>query len=159
MGGVDMQKLISQLKRHEGFRAYQYLDTMGIPTIGYGYNLKANPEKLTVEQKQLFKLNGITEKFASDLLEKRIAILYDRLEDALSFWNELNEARQSVLLNMAFNLGLSGLFKFEKAIRLINQDKYFEAALELLNSIWTKQVKTRALELAYQMATGEFLND
>ena len=39
--------VIEQLKRHEGFRKHVYKCTAGHDTVGFGYNLDANPLALT----------------------------------------------------------------------------------------------------------------
>ena len=39
--------VIELLKKHEGFRDHVYRCTAGKKTIGYGYNLDANPKELT----------------------------------------------------------------------------------------------------------------
>ena len=57
---------------------------------------------------------------------------------------------------MAFNLGVSGLITFKNTLRLISVGHYYEAAEEMLNSKWARQVGYRAEELAEQMRTGEF---
>jgi lysozyme len=51
-----MDKLIAEIKRHEGFRPMAYRDTEGFLTIGYGLNLDA----------------GISEPLASHILEWQV---------------------------------------------------------------------------------------
>ena len=53
-------KLIEQLKRHEGFKPNVYKCTKGHNTIGYGYNLDANPLHLTSIEINHYYKSGIT---------------------------------------------------------------------------------------------------
>ena len=63
-------------------------------------------------------------------------------------------ARAEVLINMAFNLGITGLLKFRRALDAVRVDDYEAAATHMLDSRWASQVGRRAVELARQMRTG-----
>jgi lysozyme len=52
---------------------------------------------------------------------------------------------------MAFNLGISGLLKFKKTLKLIEEGNYKLAAKEMLKSKWANQVKNRAKHLSIMM--------
>jgi lysozyme len=56
---------------------------------------------------------------------------------------------------MLFNLGYGGVMKFGKFIAALTIGDYDEAADQMLDSLWAKQVKTRAVRLAKMMRTGE----
>ena len=55
---------------------------------------------------------------------------------------------------MAFNLGVSGLMKFQKTLRHVAAGRYEAAAQEMLRSRWADQVGQRAMTLSKMMATG-----
>ena len=131
-------KAIELIKRQEGFRSKPYHDTKGILTIGYGLNLE----------------EGITEKEASLLLEMRIEIYTNECYQLISNFNELNTIRQAVLVDMLYNLGKSRLSGFKKMIIAIKLHDFKEAAIEMLDSKWAKQVKGRAITLAKMMEKG-----
>lgn len=119
------------LKKHEGFRSFPYKCTAGKLTIGYGFNLDA----------------GITSEEADFLLKARV----DRVEKWLAsheWYRALDENRRDVLSNMAYNLGVAGLFKFKNMIKALEDGDYNKAAEEMLDSKWASQVKGRAIELA-----------
>ena len=138
---MNKAKLAEQLKNHEGLRLKPYTDTVGKLTLGIGRNLE---DKGITEQEALFMLNNDVDYF------------YSKLNKNLAWFKDLDDARQNVLVNMAFNLGISGLFTFKKMMACIFHYKYHDAAEEMLNSKWAKQVGYRAEELAEQMRTGEF---
>jgi len=151
-----MDKLIEQLKRHEGYRSRMYLCTAGKETIGYGYNLKANPLHLSsLEISNAYK-NGINEVEAERILKLMVSKCIDQLEEAIPFINKLDTVRQDILINMCFNMGLVGLLKFKKTLQLIEAGDYAKASVEMLASKWSKDVGNRALELSTQMKTGVY---
>lgn len=151
-----MDQLIEQLKRHEGFRNHSYRCTAGKKTIGYGYNLTANPLKLSSLEIYHAQLVGMGEHEAERLLKLMIAKITDQLEEALPVINKLDTVRQDVLINMAYNLGLVGLLKFKKMLLALEKKDYRTASIEMLNSKWARDVGDRAPELATQMMTGVY---
>lgn len=137
---MNYQATIEQIKRHEGLKLHPYKCTAGKTTIGYGRNLDDK---------------GITASEAEEMLLTDMCEVEERLftEGLLS---GLNDARKAVLINMGYQLGLSGLFKFKKMIAAVDRKEYELAAKEMLASLWAKQTPRRAKELSEQMLTGEF---
>lgn len=133
-------KLIEQIKRHEGFRSKPYKCTAGKLTIGYGLNLDA----------------GVNEELAQLILEYQVKRITNELRKLEWFFDIDSFARQDVIVNMAFNLGVAGACKFHKMINAISMHDYHEASKEMLNSKWAKQVGDRAVELAEQMRSGTY---
>jgi lysozyme len=127
-----------QIKIDEGLRLTPYLDTENILTIGYGRNLEHN---------------GITESEAEHMLRNDLRVAE---EDAVSFvtstvWQQLDAPRRAVLINMAFNLGLTRLSKFKKFKQALHDHDYHEAARQMLDSRWSRQVGERSHRLADSM--------
>jgi lysozyme len=50
----------------------------------------------------------------------------------LPWWAYLGDVRKRVLVNMAFNLGIAGLLKFENTLALIRSGSYAQAAAEMV---------------------------
>lgn len=134
-----IDKLIEQLKRHEGFRSKPYKDTAGHTTIGYGHNLDANP--LTKEQ-------------AEELLQDDLMTVIHEIDELMPWVADLDEVRQAVVYNMAFNLGTRGLLEWPNTLRFIKSGKFAAAATLMRSSLWRRQVGQRAIELANQLETG-----
>lgn len=65
-------------------------------------------------------------------------------------------ARQAVVLNMAFNLGINRLMLFRRMRGAYDGGDYERASIEMLDSRWADQVGRRATELAQQMRTGQW---
>lgn len=134
------EKLIELIKRHEGYSRLPYYDTTGHFTIGYGRNLSDM---------------GISDIEAEYLLKNDIsdASIYC---SAFTFWNNLNDARKVVLIDMCFNLGYKGLCTFKMFFSAIERNDHDAAAGEMLDSKWARQVGNRANELAEIWRRGEF---
>lgn len=126
--------------KHEGFSPTTYRCTAGKLSIGYGFNLEA----------------GITEEESRLLLEYRLGMIDDHLAYTLPFYSRLSRARQAVLCDMTYNLGITGLLKFEKMLKALEDENYHRAAIEMLDSKWARQVKGRARELASIMREGTY---
>ncbi|GAB1468051.1 hypothetical protein MASR2M64_07540 [Candidatus Cloacimonadota bacterium] len=136
-----MNRIKSQLVRHEGLRLKLYRCTAGKLTIGVGRNLDDC---------------GISQKEAYALLDNDILNCEQQLLDEIPvIYNALDEARQSVLLNMCFNLGLKGLLGFNNTLAFIAAGDWERAANGMLASKWAKQVGMRAIELSEMMRKGK----
>ena len=138
---MNKSKLAEQLKKHEGLRLKPYTDTVGKLTLGIGRNLA---DKGITEQEALFLLNNDVDYF------------YGQLNKKLDWFKNLDDCRQNVLVNMAFNLGVAGLLSFKSMLEECKNEQYNFASIEMLNSKWAKQVGDRSLELSRQMLTGEY---
>lgn len=135
-------ELIEMLKRHEGFRQFPYKCSQGYLTIGYGRNLESV---------------GVNQEEASTML---IHDAYKalRLLDNYPWFSRLDEVRQDALINFMFNVGPGTFTKFKKMIAALEAGDYKEAAAQLLNSLYAKQVGKRANEVAYMLETGLYLD-
>ena len=56
---------------------------------------------------------------------------------------------------MAFNLGVQGLLAFKHTLKLIEEGKTTQASIEMMDSKWAKQVKSRAIDLALILKSGK----
>lgn len=134
-------KLASMLVEHEGLRLKPYRCTAGKLTIGVGRNLDDR---------------GITPDEALYLLRNDIRDSRKELSASFPWFDNLDEVRQSVLIDMNVNLGLSRLKGFRNTLALIGVGKYEAAAVEMLDSKWAEQVGRRAQRLSRMMATGRW---
>ena len=125
---IDIAKLVSQIKRHEGFSKTPYADTEGYTTIGYGRNLD------TV---------GLRHDEAQLMLENDIAKAIEYLEQ-YPWWPELDGSRQRAMADMMFNLGPGGFATFKRMIACLHRCDYEGARKEMIDSKWFKQVGRRA---------------
>ena len=127
----------SMIKSHEGFRPYVYYDSMGFPTGGYGHAfLHRSPISHDV----------------ADLLFKedyeRSVGGYKKLE------LDLDPVRRGVVIDMIFNLGLSGVRGFPLMLKALRKKDHETAADEMVDSLWYGQTGYRAKKLVMMMRTG-----
>lgn len=149
-------QLVVELRRDEGVWYVRYLDTKGIPTTGVGHNLQARP----LPAGWTFPLSDVQ---VDELLEQDLGIVYADLDRNLPWWRDLNYARQRVICNMCFNLGITKLLGFVNTLAAMRQGRYVDAARGMLNSAWATQVGIydrngkpgRALRLANMMRDGK----
>jgi lysozyme len=92
---------------------------------------------------------------AKKRLSVKIAEAIADLDRNIPWWRQLNDARQDVLVSMAFNMGWPTLSTFRNTLAAIKAGDYERAAVGMLASKWASQVKGRASRLAAQMRTGE----
>ena len=136
---MDRNRLIDQLRIHEGVEKTVYNDSECIPTIGVGRNLRDR---------------GLSDDEIDYLLSNDIDIVVDELDKVLPWWKDLDEVRQRVLCDLVFNLGMPRFSGFKKSISHMKQQMWDQAADELLDSKWARQVGRRAQTLSEMMRTG-----
>ena len=135
------ERLKSQLRRDEGSRLESYRDQGGNITVGVGHNINAHGIRITPD-------------LEDDLLDEDTARAVVETIEALPWVQDLDEARQRVLYNMAFNLGINGLLGFHDTLHSVQAGRYTDAADRMLQSTWARQVGPRAKRLADAMRTG-----
>lgn len=134
---MNYDELEKSIKKSEDLSLKPYKCPNGFLTIGWGRNIQ---------------LNGISKSEADLLLRNDIFNIKLELEDKLPIFKKLDDIRQNVLLEMAFNMGVPKLLGFKntfRAIRLALEKKesgnldgfnYWitESSKEMLNSKWHK---------------------
>ncbi len=120
------------LARHEGFEGKPYKCTSGKVTIGYGFNLDDWP---------------LTPSECLPILESRMRRVRTDLANRISYFFSLPEAAQDVLVNMAYQMGVSGLLGFRRFLAALQARKFEDAYHEGLQSAWAQQTPKRAREL------------
>lgn len=139
MTSADLTRLFVQLETHEGVSLKPYTDTVGKLTIGVGRNLTDR---------------GISEEESDVLLLNDIGRVRVELHETFPWFDALDSVRQAAIVNIAFNIGLTRLRTFRKALAAMAHKQYGQASDEFMDSKWARQVGARAAELAAQIRTG-----
>lgn len=128
------QKGINLIVSFEGFSAKPYLDSAGIPTIGYGSTYYPGGKKVTMEDPAITKEQGV-ELFA-EVLPTYENIVNSKVKIAL------NQNQFDALVSHTYNTGGSdGLFSLinkragETEIRNWFTTKYITAGGKVLNGL------------------------
>ena len=129
----ELQEIVEDIKRHEGFEPKVYECSEGYNTIGYGFAIK------DLE---------IDEDVANLILMKKLHTLLQRIIIAFPWFKDTDDKVKKVVVEMCYNLGLRGFSKFKKTIYYLETEQYEEASTEMLDSLWAKQVKGRAKHLS-----------
>jgi len=132
----------NDIKRHEGYSDTVYVDTVGVPTVGYGH--------------ALLQGSKIPHMVADLLFDQDFNIALKDYEILTLRWSiTLDPVRRGILINMLFNMGMSRVSKFQKMLTALQIGDYDKAADEMMDSRWATQVGKRADELAKIMRKGE----
>ncbi len=122
----------------EGLRLWPYTDGAGKITIGYGTNIS----------------DGISSTEAAWLLDHRLTNAVAELTQTHPIVMTLAPARQIVLANLAYNMGVPVLGEFHNMWAAIGSGDFVTAAKELLNSKAAGQAPSRYARLATQLEDG-----
>lgn len=127
-----------QLPIDEGRESKPYPDTVGKLTIGVGRNLDDV---------------GLFADEIALMLENDIARAERATRALVPTFDSLSDTRKAVLCNMAF-MGQGKLAGFKKMLRAVNEGRFSDAADEILDSKYARQVGERAKRLAELMRKG-----
>ena len=128
-----MEKLLERIKHHEGYRSKVYKCTEGYDTIGYGFAIK----DLELE-----------EDICEEILLRKLRTLGRSVMGRFPFFDALPPDCKDVLMEMCFQLGVTGVSKFKKALKAMEDGDWEKAADEMLDSKWAKQTPNRAKEMS-----------
>jgi lysozyme len=164
-GDPDIRTLIHVLSFNEGRKPARYDDHKGIATIGVGFNLERGDARAKIEALGLdydAVLAGdkeLSQAQIDELLESTMAQAIEDARGVIPGFNDLTTPRQIVLADMAFNLGRAGLSKFRKMIAAIAVEDWDEAAEQMIDSKWYREVGHRGPRNVSVMRTGELVSD
>ena len=152
---MGKQQLIDLIADHEGLILKVYDDAtgkeigagdvlIGHPTIGVGRNIAKDGL-------------GISQEEAEFMLENDI----ERVKEEIKNFpiENLNEVRTAIIIDMAFNMGISRFnpTRWPNFFRAVVNEDYDNAKKEMLDSNWARQTKRRSVRLAEMMRTGEWV--
>ena len=116
--------------------------TKGSPwTVGIGYTKGVTVDS-TMEQKQ-----------AEKITEGHVAELDGALHKAIPWYAEASFVTKTVLINMAYNMGLNGLLQFRNTLAYMGTKEWNKAARNMERSLWYKQVGSRARRMVARIET------
>ena len=139
-----MSQLVEMIKRHEGVKSKVYLCSAGYETIGVGRNISESGL-------------GLSDDEIDYLLQNDIQRVKEELKETYFWFGAINEDRQDAMIDICFNLGLTRLRGFVKALEAMSREQFDIAADEFMDSKWAEQVGTRAIRLTEMIRSGEYV--
>ena len=139
-------QLIDELKADEGVKNEIYLDHLGLPTCGVGHLIRESDPEHGLEVGTHIDDERVNELFDQDIQTTLIECghLYPNFDD-------LPDEAQKIIANMMFNLGRPRLSRFHKMKKAVDSSDWIEAANQMLDSKWARQVPNRADRLVKRM--------
>jgi lysozyme len=147
--GFEVNEAMRMKIHYEDIILKAYKCTAGKWTIGIGCTTYEDGKK--VREQDVISL-----KKAVDLFEFH----YTKAEEYLRilfFWHELEqmgEVRKNVLIDLIFNMGLTGVNKFPKMLKALELGDWEEAGEQLKDSLYYKQVGQRAVDNVRRLKEG-----
>ncbi len=134
MATVVRETLVEDIKKEEGYRSSVYLDTLQKPTIGYGFLID------TLE---------LQEDICQLILMRKLEKLIKSIKFNFKWFDDMPDKVQDVIINMCYQLGVSGVSKFKKTIQFMKNKQWDRASVEMLDSKWAReQTPQRAKRLS-----------
>lgn len=148
-----MSQIIQILNFEEGFRSRPYLDNLGFPTVGVGFLI--GPKGAALSNYTFTLPKAASDVWLQELVDSKSAGMKSTpiISAALK---QCNPARADILISMAFQLGVTGLAKFENTLKMIAAGNFAGAANGMLDSLWAKQTPKRAQRHSDVMKTGTY---
>ena len=141
MSIIVRDTLIEDIKMEEGYRASVYLDTLEKPTIGYGF---------------LIDSLELQEDICQLILMRKLEKLIKTIKFNFKWFDDMPEKVQDVVINICYQLGVSGFSKFKKTIQFMKNKQWDKASVEMLDSKWAReQTPQRALRLSETVKSVE----
>lgn len=159
------RQVVSDLVVDEGYRFYAYADPLSslyrlVPAKDWGMKparqllpsgtdwSKGNPWTVGIGYTKGVNVDSTMDRLRAErITEGEVAELGAALTKALSWYKDASFVTKTVLLNMAYNLGLAGLLGFKNTLAYIKEKNYPQAAVNMQKSLWYKQVGKRADKL------------
>jgi len=154
------ESLYLQLLQHEGTRQYSYKDRDG-RSIGIGFNLNDKDNQRILADMGYNVKNVIagkvrlTEPVIRELYETSVAKATKDANKWIPNLSDQPESVQKAVIDMSFNLGATKLGGFVKTRDAIINKDYKEAAKEMMDSNWAKQVGKRANTLSEMVRSAK----
>ena len=119
-----MKDLIYSIKRNEGYRANVYKDHLGFDTIGYGFAIK-----------DLHLSEEVCDAILLEILEN----LNWKVSKKFSWFSDMPQVIREVIMEMCYQIGISGFSKFKKTIKYFSNKEFAKASTEMLDSKWARE--------------------
>ena len=147
---MNIDQLRRDLERDEGCVNEIYLDHLGYETVGSGHLVKYSDEEYGWSVG-----TDVDDRRVREVFEEDVQTVLSDCEKLYDDFNDLPEEVQLIIANMMFNMGYTRLSKFKGMKRGVDSRNWEEAADEMVDSRWYRQVTNRADRLVVRMRSVE----
>lgn len=148
-----MSNIISMLNYEEGFKSKPYYCSEGYPTVATG--VRIGPKGAPLSMYQFTVSKTVAAVWLAELVKETISDM-DKYPNVKSAMSVCNDARQAVLISMAYQMGVDGLAEFKNTLKAVAEKRWQDAKNGMLGSKWARQTPYRASRQAEQMLTGNW---
>jgi len=147
---MNIEQLKKDLIEDEGVKHEIYLDHLGLPTHGIGH-------LITEWDEEYGKPVGtpVSEERVNQCFEVDVQGTIQECKHLYNDFDDLPEEAQLIIANMMYNLGRPRLSRFHKMKKAVDNRDWYEAAYEMTDSKWARQVPNRAHRLIERMKSIE----
>lgn len=143
---MNLEQLREEIAADEGVKYEIYLDHLGLPTFGIGHLvLDSDPEHGQEVG------TPVSEDRVNECFDKDVEVVLADCEKLYPDFEELPEEAQLIIANMMFNMGRPRLSQFKGMKAGVDARDWNEAADQMVDSRWYKQVTNRADRLVQRM--------
>ncbi|HAW75066.1 MAG TPA: hypothetical protein DCW74_04930 [Alteromonas australica] len=143
---MNIAKLRVDLELDEGIKHEVYLDHLNLKTVGIGHLCREDEPEFEME-------------VGTPVSDERVQVLFERDLDAVRMdciklypdFDNLPEDAKLIIANMMFNLGYPRLSGFKMMKAAVDAGDWEEAAAQMEDSKWYRQVPNRAQRLCNRM--------
>ena len=143
---MNIEQLRIEIEADEGCKYEIYLDHLGLSTFGIGHLVIESDEEYNQPVGTPVAADRVTECFNSD-----VETVLDDCERLYPDFGSLPEEVQLIIANMMFNMGRPRLSKFKGMKAGVDARDWQQAADEMVDSVWYRQVPNRAKRLVERM--------
>ena len=143
---MNLDQLREELKSDEGVKYEIYLDHLGLPTFGIGHLvLESDPEHGQPVG------TAVSEDRVNECFARDVDVVLEECKKLLPSFEVLPEEVQLIIANMMFNMGRPRLSGFKNFLAAVAISNWQEAANQMVDSRWYRQVTNRAERLVKRM--------
>lgn len=139
---MDLQQIKARLLIDEGSEPFVYQDTRGFWTIGVGFCIDSRVGA------------RLPDKVRDFWLECLVVEAMNKLPTLSEVLTGVDEIRKQLLVCLLYNMGKAHLEAFHLMLTALSAGDYDEAANQLQNSAWFKEVGVRGPLYVRIMRTG-----
>jgi len=143
---MNLDQLRMELEYDEGCKYEIYLDHLGLPTFGIGHLVTEDDPEHGQEVG-----TAVSEERVIEVFEKDVQVTIDECKKLYDDWFDLPEEAQLIIANMMFNMGRPRLSQFKGMKAGVDARDWNQAADEMVDSKWYRQVTNRADRLVTRM--------